>query len=173
MRRTTTAALGLLVSAALVGCDRPPSTERIIGDVARLETHVVPLVDELDVHFYLDERWTCHSILYSRGEFRDGDDSCGSPTESYVLFDVGVRSDFDRIKAALSASGAGIHRFEASIGTDGALRSISFRLGDSSIRWNWFYVDDPNNSITKSDGPNPPTYARINDRWWLLTEIDD
>jgi hypothetical protein len=83
MRTPLTHAAGLLVAALLVGCDTPPSEKRRADDVAQLERLVVPVVDELGVRFYLDERVTCHSILYSRGEFRQGDASCGSPTESY------------------------------------------------------------------------------------------
>jgi hypothetical protein len=67
---------------------------------------VVPIVVELDVRFYLDEGVRCHSLLYSEGEFREGNGSCGSPTESYGPFDPEVRTDFDRIKAALKRAGS-------------------------------------------------------------------
>lgn len=172
MRRSTTGVVGLLTLIALVGCDSPPSEEKRADDVAQLEAHVLPVVDELDVRFYLDEGSSCNSILYPRGEFRDGDDSCGSPTETYGPFDATVRSDFDRISAAIEASGVDAHRFDASVTADGVLTYASFPLEDSSIQWNWDYLYDPSNTVSKGQRPNAPTY-QINDNWWLVTAIDD
>lgn len=173
MRRSTMGAIGLLTFIGLVGCDSPPSEETRAGDVAQLEANVLPVVDELDVRFYLDEGSTCNSILYPRGEFRDGDDSCGSPTESYGPFDATVRGDFDRISAAIEASGVNAHRFDAYVTGDGVLTSIRFPLEDRSIEWNWVYLYDPSNTVSKDQRPKAPTYQQINDKWWLVTEIDD
>lgn len=174
MRTTLTVAAGLLVVAVLVGCDREPSEQTRAADVAELERLVVPVVEELGVRLYLDEGRSCHSLLYSRGEYRDGDDSCGSPTESYGPFDAVVRRDFDRIRAAIEATAVGTFRFDASINADGSLTRVSFRLVDRSIQWNRFYLFDPTNAIPKSDrAPNAPRYQRINERWWLVTEVDD
>jgi len=180
MRRIMMGVVGAMVSAALVGCNSPPSPERRIRDVARLEAHVVSVIDDLGVRSYLDERSTCDSILYARGEFRDGDESCGSPTEVDVPFDEGVRNDFDRIGAAIEASGVDTHRVDASVSGDGHLQHVSFRLEDCSIEWNWVYLYDPNGAVarpgaggSKGNGAGAPTYTRINGDWWLVTEIDD
>jgi hypothetical protein len=173
VRRSTMGAVGLLTLIVLVGCDSPPSEETRSHDVAQLEAHVLPVVDELDARFYLDEGSSCNSMLYPRGEFRDGDVSCGSPTESYGPFDATVRSDFDHIRAAIEASRVNTHRFDAFVTADGVLRHVSFPLEDSSIEWNWGYLYDPNNTVSKGQRPNAPTYQQINDNWWLVTEIDD
>jgi hypothetical protein len=174
MRMALTFAAGLLVVAVLVGCDREPSERQRADDVAQLERWVVPVVEELDVRFYLDEGVTCHAVLYSRGEFREGDGSCGSPTESYGPFDAVVRKDFDRISAAIKASGVKTLRFDASVNAAGALTHVSFRIIDRSIEWNWFYLFDPTNAVPKGgQASNAPRYQRINERWWLVTEVDD
>jgi len=174
MRMALSFAAGLLVVAVLVGCDREPSEQKRADDVAQLERLVVPVVDELDVRFYLDEGFTCQSLLYSRGEFREGDGSCGSPTESFGPFDAVVRRDFDRIRAAIKASGVNTLRFDASVNDGGVLTHVSFRIVDHSIEWNRFYLFDPTLAGPKSgQAPNAPRYEQINERWWLVTEVDD
>jgi hypothetical protein len=169
-----TSAAGLLVVAVLVGCDRAPSEQKRADDVAQLERFVVAVVDELDVRFYLDEGFTCHSLVYSRGEFREGDGGCGSPTESYGPFDAVVRRDFDRISGAIKASGVKTFRFAASVDDGGVLTHVSFRIIDRSIEWNRYYLFDPTHAVPKGVGaPNAPRYEQINERWWLVTEVDD
>ena len=172
MRRLRIGTVGLTLTA-LVGCSHyPPSAQTQAIEVARLETHVVPVVDELDVRFYLDEGPSCNAILYPPGEFRDGDHRCGSPTEAYGRFDARVRSHFDRIHAAIAAS-ADTHRFDASFTADGVLRNVSFPREDSSWEWNWRYLYDPNHRVAKDREPGAPTYTEIDEDWWLVTEVDD
>ncbi|HZM75227.1 MAG TPA: hypothetical protein VFC19_05845 [Candidatus Limnocylindrales bacterium] len=179
MRKLGFGIIGLLVLAALAGCgDEPPPTQTQADEVARLQAHVVPVVDELKVLFYLDEGSSCNAILYSSGEFRDGDDSCGSPTERYGQFDSRVRGDFDRIDAAIGTSKVPTHRFDATFTTGGALREVTFPREDSSWQWNWSYLYDPGDTVAKDLQPGDPKvgvpkYRRINEDWWLVTAVDD
>jgi hypothetical protein len=130
----------------------------------------VPVVDELKVRRYLDEGPSSNAILYPPGEFCDGDDTSGSP-EGYGPFDARVRTDFDRIHAAIEASEVGTHRFDASFTADGAIGNISFRRDDSSWKWNWIYLYDPNGTVAKD--LEPSARSQINEDWWLVTEVDD
>ncbi len=174
MRNPWSGIVGLLALAALVGCSsKPPSAGTQAAEVARLEAHVVPIVDELDVRFYLDETWSTHAITYPPGEFREGDDSRGSPAASDRPFDASVRTDFDRVSAAIEASAVDTYRFEASFTPEGALSTASFRRDDSSLEWNWFYLYDPNDTVAKDPGPGARSLTQINADWWLVTEVDD
>jgi len=179
MRKLGIGVVALFASATLVGCnDKAPSLETQAAEVAQLETHVVPVVDELDVTFYLDEGKSCNGIIYPAGEFRDGDYSCGSVTENYGKFDAKVRTDFDRIRTAIEKSGVPTHRFDASVGSGGVLREVTFPREDGSWQWNWSYLYDPTDSVTKdrrSGEPTmgSPTYTEIGKKWWLVTAVDD
>ena len=174
MRKRGIAIVGLLALALPVGCaHKPPSAQTQAEEVARLEAHVVPVVDELEVRRYLDEGPSRNAILYPPGEFQDGDDGNGSPTEPYRPFDARVRSDFDRIHAAIEASDVDTHRFDASFTAEGALRTVSFRHEESDWNWNWVYLYDPNDTIAKDLARGAPTYTQINGDWWLVTEVDD
>jgi hypothetical protein len=184
MRLLRIGVVGLLVPAALAGCvmgfgdTKPPSAETQAAEVARLQADVVPVVDELDVTFYLNEGKSCHGIVYRRGEFRDGDDSCGTPSEQYGRFDAQVRADFDRISAAIKRSEVNTYRFDALLTGDGALEKVTFPRTDSSWQWNWTYLYDPGNTVDKSKTQgeptlSKPTYTKINDSWWLQTAVDD
>lgn len=173
MRRLGVAIAALSTSILQVSCAWfPPSPRTQAAEVARLEAHVVPVVGALQVRRYLNEGPSCNRILYRLGEYCDGN-RCGSPKEGYRPFDERVREDFDRLATAMRTSNASTHRFEASFAADGALTTISFRREDFSIEWNWFYLYDPTDSVAKNQNPAPPTYTRITEKWWLVTEVDD
>jgi len=159
---------------AVASCAREPAPERWTPDVEQLERSVVPIIDALDVEYYLDEGASCHAIRYARGEFRDGDRSCVSASETYGRFDAPVHRDFDRISAALKSSGVNSRRFQASVNDNGTIAHVAFRIVDRSIEWNWFYLYDPTNAVPKDgSAPDAPRYQRINARWWLVREVDD
>ncbi len=171
MRRAIAGLAGLAALSALTGCGSPPSAQRRPDDVARLAAEVLPVIDELDVSTYLDEGSMCRWLVHPRGDFREG--GCATSAERFSAFDDTARADFDRVTAAMRASGVDTHRFEASISSAGAVGDARFWLEDSSIQWNWFYLYDPQDAITKNRHEGKPSYERISDGWWLMTEVDD
>jgi hypothetical protein len=102
------AVLGFLVWRAIRG-DLPSEAEKA-EQIARLEATVLPVVEDLQVEYFMDEPG-CASLTYPRGDFIDGDpEHCGGSTDSPAQFDDVVRADHERIKAALEASGTPIER---------------------------------------------------------------
>jgi hypothetical protein len=156
---------GGAVHAALVRLvpGAPPGPDQWGTDVDRLETDVLPVVEDLKLDYYLLEPGPCRILEYPRGNFRDGDPSC----QDLVPFDAQARVDFDRVIDGVRRSGVPIERI---FRHDGA---IYIQLDDNSWQYNWQYVYLP-------DGGSPPAtmwpeerWTHIRGDWWFHRDHDD
>jgi len=141
----------------------PPGPGRRQADVDRLETDVLPVVEELELSLYLLTAGPCRILEYPRGDYRDGDPQCGD----LVPFDPGARADFDKVTDAVERSGVAVER----ILRDGTGTYV--QLIDHSWQYNWQYV-------YLSGVGSPPTtthpseqWTHIRDNWWLHRAHDD
>ena len=74
------AVLGFLVWRAIRG-DLPTEAEKA-EQIARLEATVLPVVEDLQVEYFMDEPG-CANLTYPRGDFIDGDpEDCSGSTDS-------------------------------------------------------------------------------------------
>jgi hypothetical protein len=126
----------------------PPGPARWPRDVDRLDGQVRPVVEELQLDYYLLERGPCRILEYPRGDYRDGAPEC----HDLVPFDAQARADFDRVTAAVERSGVAVERIYRYAG------GIYVRVDDTSWQYNWEYVYLP-------DGASPPPTSWPEDRW--------
>jgi hypothetical protein len=141
----------------------PPGPGRQQADVDRLDTDVLPVVEELELSLYLVDARSCRILEYPRGDYRDGDPQCGD----LVPFDTQARADYDKVTDAVESSRVAVERI---------LRDdlgIHVQLTDHSWQYNWQYVYLP-------DAGSPPTithpseqWTHIRDGWWLHRAHDD
>lgn len=148
---------------------QPPGRDQWHLDVDRLEADVVPVVEEIELSYYLLDPGSlfgsgpCRVLEYPRGNYRDGDPAC----RDLVPFDAVARADFDEVTEAVARSGVPVERIYR-VG-DG----IHVRLKDSSWRYNWEYV-----YLRGVDAP-PATqwpgeeWTHIHGDWWFFRAHDD
>jgi hypothetical protein len=139
-----------------------PGPEDWNDDVDRLERHVLPVLTELQVSYYLLEEGPCRILKYSRGDYSD-QDNC----EDMTPFDPQATADFDRVTRAVERSGVAVERMGSGPG------GFYIRLKDSSWQYNWEYVHMPG-----VDTPPPVTFpeerwTRIRGDWWFHRAHDD
>jgi hypothetical protein len=165
------AALAAVVT--LAGCVAPtaPSRAEMAADVAAMN-QIIPILEELEVTGYIVEDG-CRWIIYSRGGFVDGDDSC-QPGNA-VPFDDMARADHQRLTDAIEAAGAPTHRLnEATFEADGELRTAVFLHSAQPFPDQWEYIYDPGNVYPKEDGgPLEAVHTRVDASWWFLNHLDD
>jgi hypothetical protein len=119
--------LGFLVWRMIRG-DLPSEAEKA-AQITRLETTVLPVVEDLRVEYFMNEPG-CANLTYPRGDFIDGDpEHCGGSTDSPAQFDDAARADHERIRAALEESGTPIERVGGTF------------LGDGRVMDAWFMSD--------------------------------
>ena len=138
----------------------PPGPDQWHGDVDRLEADVLPVVEELEVSYYLLESGPC-VFEYSRGDYSDPE--CGE----LMPFDAEARADFDRVTDAIERSGVAVER----LGRDRG--GLYVRLEDYSVQYNYEYVSLP-------DVDSPPAtmwpgeaWTHIRGDWWFHRAHDD
>jgi hypothetical protein len=155
-------ALRALVERSLPG--GPPGSDQWQSDVGRLETEVLPVVEELELSYYLLEPEPCHVLEYPRGDYRDGDpEECGD----LVPFDAQARADFDAVTEAVERSDVAVERIYRD------RYGIHIPLEDYSWQYNWEYV-----YLTDTGSP-PPTrlageeWTHIQGDWWFFRAHDD
>jgi hypothetical protein len=141
----------------------PPGPDQWPTDAARLEAELIPVVEQLDVDYYLLELEPerCRLLEYSRGDYSDPECSEMAP------FDARATADFDRLTAAVERSGVDVERIRRHAG------GIYIPLHDSSWQYNWEYVYLP-------DGGSPPRttwpeerWTHIDGNWWFYRARDD
>jgi hypothetical protein len=141
----------------------PPGPGRRQTDVDRLETDVLPVVEELKLSLYLLTSGPCRILEYPRGAYRDGDPQCGD----LVPFDPGARADFDKVTDAVERSGVAVERI---------LREdtrTSVQLIDHSWKYNWQYVYQPSAGQPPATTHSSEQWTHIRDNWWLHRVHDD
>jgi hypothetical protein len=161
------AALGLVVWAAIQG-DLPSETEKA-EQIARLEATVVPVVEDLQVEYFMDDP-DCANLTYPRGDFIDGDpEQCGGSTDNPAQFDPIARADHDRIKAALSASGTRIERVGGRFFSDGRVIHLWFMSSHGApFATTWSLEYDPGGRRSAGRvGVVTLTPVEGKDHWWF------
>ncbi len=150
----------------------PPSPEKMAEDVASLQTHVLPVLEELQPTWY--EESPCDILEYPRGTFSDDGECGGRPGEQ--PFDDVARADLDRILDAVRRSGVPTHELmSATYAPDGALESAGFLRSGGGIRWNFAYLYSPHERPREWESDlGPVTITPIGDTgWWFEKSPDD
>jgi hypothetical protein len=166
------AVLGFLVWRAIRG-DLPSEAEKA-EQIARLEATVLPVVEDLQVEYFMDEPG-CANLTYPRGDFIDGEpEHCGGSTDSPAQFDDIARADHERIKAALEASGTPIERVGGTFFSDGRVMDAWFMSNHGApFATSWSLEYDPEG--TRSAGPAgivTLTPIEGEDDWWFACCAD-
>jgi hypothetical protein len=124
-----------------------PSDAELADYVSRLEATVLPVLEELQVEYFMDEPG-CEGITYDRAPPRDftngGPEHCGGSTDDPQPFDATVRADHARVAAALKESGTPIERTGGTF-RDGELRGgffMSTHRAPFATSWELMYDAD-------------------------------
>ena len=165
------AAVGQLALRAIRG-HLPSDTERA-EFVASLEATVLPVVEDLQVVYFMDEPG-CANLTYRRGDFIDGDpEHCGGSTDDPAQFDDIVRADHARVAAALEDSRTPIDRTGGRY-TAGDLRTAFFisRHG-APFATTWELLYDPDDQEPKT-ATEMVTFTPVpgEDGWWFACCAD-
>jgi hypothetical protein len=141
----------------------PPGSDQRRADVDRLETEVLPVVEELDLSLYLRTSESCRILEYPRGNYRDGAPEC----QDLVPFDTQAREDFGTVTDAVERSGVAVERIvRDSVGTH-------VQLQDRSWRYNWEYAYLPGAASPPTTGHPSEQWTHIRGDWWLHRTHDD
>jgi hypothetical protein len=159
--------------------------QRMLDDAANLDLRVLPAIEDLGLTTYLDDRAAlgrraCRGLTWSRGAYRDRDPGCSNPGDPESPFDADSEAAFLRVSDAIERSGVNVYRIEKGRWHDSGWGPVtSFRLGDDSWRWNWYYSYIPDTPV------DAPTELRTDTRlgvrrevhvtgnWWFTVEPDD
>ena len=133
------------------------------ADVDRLETDVLPVVEELRISYYFLEPGPCRVLDYARGNYRDGDPECNE----VVPFDAQARADFDKVTGAVKRSGVAVERIVRS--GDG----IHVQLEDNSWQYNWEYAYLPDTGSPPVATSPDEQWTHIRGDWWFHRTHDD
>lgn len=118
----------------------PPSPEKMAAEVQSLQTHVFPVLDDLQATWYEDSE--CQIITYDRGTFST-DGTCGGRPGEQPFDDV-ARADLDRLLAAVDRSGVLTDELaNASYGVDGEIWTVAFIRVGGGIEWVYQYLYSP------------------------------
>jgi len=171
----------LMATCASGGCallesasTSPPSAQQQSEEVAALQTHVLPLVKNLRVTWYLNEGLLGGSINWKRGAFST--DRARARDEGFQVFDDETTRAYKQFADAISASGVACDRLnESRLADDGAVRFASFQRRGGGITYVFTYIYSP--------GTRPPDWkstlgpvvlTRIgNSDWWFEQSPDD
>jgi hypothetical protein len=152
----------------------PPSAMRQLEEVAALQTHVLPLVRDLGVTWYLNERFRGGSIHWSRGNFTT--DPSRARQDGDNVFDKETEVAFEQFAQAIRASEVPINRLvDAQFADDGTLRSASFQRRDGGIKFVFTYIYSPGAKPPEwSSNLGPVVLTRIGETdWWFEQSPDD
>jgi len=157
--------------AGCLGSARPPDPAQMAAETGRLD-QVLPLLEELGVTRFTAEDG-CTWIIYARGRFFDGGESCQPGGAG--PFDDAARADHARLLEAIEAAGAPTRRMlNATIGSDGRLGTALFLHSAHPFPSYWTYLYDPGNVEPKVDGGRLEVkHTRVNAGWWFVSSLDD
>jgi hypothetical protein len=149
-----------------------PSPETMAREVASLQTHVLPVLDQLKPTWY--EESACNILEYPRGTFSDNGTCGGRPDER--PFDDVARADFYRIIDAVKRSGVPTDELlNATYAPDGTLETAGFFRSGGGIEWNFAYLYSPDERPREWESPlGPVTVTQIGDTgWWFEKSPND
>jgi hypothetical protein len=141
---------------------QPPGPDQWHADVDRLETDVLPVVEELNLSYYILDP-PCRVLEYPRGDYRDGDPDC----KDQVPFDAKARADFDEVTEAVERSGVTVERIFRHRG------GIYIQLKDNSWQYNWEYVYRPDVGSPPATSWPGEEWTHIRGDWWFHRAHDD
>jgi hypothetical protein len=156
---------GSAIRAAVAGFvpGMPPTRDERTSDVDRLEADVVPVVERLQVTYYVLEPGQCRLLEYGRGHFADPG-NCAD----LVQFDAQASADFDEMTTAVERSGVSVERIR------GYAAGIYVQLRDSSWQYNYEYVYLPNvENPPAINWPGEEQWTHIRGHWWFHRTHDD
>ena len=156
------------------GLTSRPSLRRQSEEVAALETHVLPLVQDLKATWYLDEGVGSRSIYWKRGKFTK--DPVRARQDGDELFDKETEDSFEQFSQAIRASGVPTNRLrEATFADDGTLRTASFKRRGGGLEFVFTYIYSPAAKPEEwTSRLGPVVLTRIGDSdWWFEQSPDD
>ena len=156
------------------GSTSPPSAQQQSEEVAALQAHVLPVVEELRVTWYLHEGSWDGSIDWKRGRFTK--DPERARQDGDTLFDDETEAAYAQLAQAIRASGVPTNRLvEAQFADDGTLRSASFQRRGGGIEFVFTYIYSPGAKPPEwSSDLGPVVLSRIGDSdWWFEQSPDD
>ncbi len=149
--------------------DDLPSDAEKAEYIASLETTVLPVVEDLQVEYFMDEP-DCANLTYPRGDFIDGDpEHCGGSTDHPAPFDDVVRADHARVAAALEESRTPIERAGGKF-IAGDLRYAFFMSTQGApFATSWDLLYDPEDLQPKT-ATELVTFTPVSgeDGWWFV-----
>jgi hypothetical protein len=165
--------------SALTSSEATPPTVSIRGDlpsdtekaeyIASLETTVLPVIEDLQVEYFMDEP-DCANLTYARGDYIDGNpEHCGGSTDHPAPFDDVVRADHARVAAALEESRTPIERAGGNF-IAGDLRYAFFMSTHGApFATSWDLLYDPDDLRPKT-ATELVTFTPVSgeDGWWFV-----
>jgi hypothetical protein len=152
----------------------PPSSAQQGQEVAALEQHVLPVVRDLKVTWYLREGVGDGSLYWQRGKFTR--DKQRARDDGDQLFDGETEAAFEQMNRAIRTSGVPMNRLvDAQYAADGTLRFASFRRSGGGIKFVFNYIYSPGAKPPEWRSPlGPVVLTRIGESdWWFEQSPDD
>jgi hypothetical protein len=140
---------------------RPPGPDQRDADVDRIVAELLPVIEELEVSYYLLHEGPCRILKYARGNFSDQ-----AGCEGQTPFDAQAAADFDRVTRAVERSGLAVERIRLELG------GIYIQLEDISWQYNYEYVFLPDTAPPPIRWPEEQ-WTRVRDGWWFHRAHDD
>ena len=156
------------------GAVSPPSAKRQAKEVAALESHVLPLVENLRATWYLNEGSGSGSINWKRGNFTN--DPARARQDGDALFDNETEASYEQFAQAIRASGVPTNRLrDAQFAADGTLRSASFQRRGGGLKFVFTYIYSPEAKPAEwKSNLGPVVLTRIGDSdWWFEQSPND
>ncbi len=156
------------------GTISPPSVKRQSEEVAALQTHVLPLVRDLQVTWYLNEGLGSGSIYWKQGNFTM--DPSRAREDGDNVFDNVTEASYKRFTQAIRASGVPTNRLiNAQFKADGTIRSASFKRSGGGIKFVYTYIYSPAAKPAEwTSRLGPVVLTRVGDSdWWFEQSPDD
>jgi hypothetical protein len=165
------AVLGFLALRAVRG-DLPSDAEKA-QYVASLETTVLPVVEDLQVEYFMDDP-DCANFTYLRGDFIDGDPQhCGGSTDDPAPFDDLVRADHARVAAALDQSRTPIERAGGKYSAGDLRYALFMSTHGAPFATSWELLYDPDDQQPKT-ATDMVKFTPVpgEDGWWFACCAD-
>lgn len=148
-----------------------PDTDQMARTAAALQG-ALPALQDLHVEGVRTQDW-CQFIDYPRGAFTnivDRDSTCNLFTKPPGPFDDTATADYDRVKAALEATGVSIQIvWNVEYDASGQITTAEFDV-TAGMYDRFSYRYDRNNTLSLEPNPDTIVIEQVNDQWWFLSE---